>query len=382
VTAASVKAPAAPHEDAINVVRAAVLDVPVDADLRAYGPDHVSVVFVELVDADGRTGTGFTYTFGPGCAPVKSMVDDVIAPLIQGSRLSEWEQTYRRLQLATRRIGRHVFVPAISAVDIAAWDLRGLRAGVPLYRLFGGVERDVSIYGSGRSANALPLPELTARTESYLREGYTAIKLRVGRRPPEEDLARIAAIRNAVGDQVTLMIDCNEQLDLATAIWLSNRAADFGVRWIEEPLPAENLQAYATLASRSRTPVAAGEHLAGVEEFGQYANANAAALFQPDAALAGGITGCLQICRLASAHGIPVSLHSLAELHIQVATADPNVCYVEHFPILNEIMTAQLAPAEGQVKAPARPGHGIVWDRDAIAAHTVAGAIATSRGEG
>jgi L-alanine-DL-glutamate epimerase-like enolase superfamily enzyme len=380
--AAGVNPQAAENDDAINVVRAAVLDVPVDANLRAYGPDHVSVVFVEMVDADGRIGTGFTYTFGPGCAPVKSMVDDVIAPLVRGTRLSEWEQTYRQLQLATRRIGRHVFVPAISAVDIAAWDLRGLRAGVPLYRLLGGVEREVAIYGSGRSANALPLTALTAGAESYVSDGYAAIKLRVGTRPPEEDLARIAAIRNAVGDQVALMIDCNERLDLATAIWLSDRAADLGVRWIEEPLPAENVQAYATLASRSRTPVATGEHLASPEEFDQYANANAAALFQPDAALAGGLTGCLQICRLANAHGISVSLHSLLELHIQVATADLNVCYVEHFPILDEIMAARLAPTEGRISAPSRPGHGIVWDRDAIAAHTVAGAFATSRGEG
>jgi L-alanine-DL-glutamate epimerase-like enolase superfamily enzyme len=369
-------------DDAIGAVRAAVLDVPVGADLRAYGPDHVSVVFVEMVDASGRTGTGFTYTFGPGCVPVKSMVDDVIAPLVQGSSLSEWEQTYRQLQLATRRIGRHVFVPAISAVDIAAWDLRGLRAGIPLYRLLEGVEREVSIYGSGRSANALSLAQLTAGTESYVGEGYPAVKLRVGSRPLDEDLARIGAIRNTVGDQVALMIDCNERLDLSGAIWLSDRVADFDVRWIEEPLPAENVQAYATLASRSRTPVATGEHLASSEEFEQYALANAAAVFQPDAALAGGITGCLQICRLAGTHGVPVSLHSLPELHVQIAMADRNVCYVEHFPILDQIMTTRLAPTNGRVSAPARPGHGIVWDRDAIAAHTVAGRLATSNHKG
>jgi len=378
VTAASINGQATSDDDAINVVRAAILDVPVDADLRAYGPDHVSVVFVEMIDANGRIGTGFTYTFGPGCAPVKTMLDDVIAPLVEGSSLSHWEQTYRQLQLATRRIGRHVFVPAISAVDIAAWDLRGLRAGMPVYRLLGGAQREVSIYGSGRAANALSLTELTAGAESYIGDGYTAIKLRVGSRPPEEDLARVAAIRSAVGDQVALMIDCNERLDLATAIWFSDRVADLGIRWIEEPLPAENLQAYATLASRSRTPIATGEHLASPDEFEQYANSSAAAVFQPDAALAGGITGCLQICRLAVSHGIPVSLHSLPELHIQLATVDHNVCYVEHFPILDQIMTAGLTPTEGRVSAPARPGHGIVWDRDAIAAHTVAGPFATS----
>jgi L-alanine-DL-glutamate epimerase-like enolase superfamily enzyme len=371
------------HDDpVIDLVRAAILEVPVGADLRAYGPDHVSVVFIEMTDDMRRAGTGFTYTFGPGCAPVKSMVDDVIAPLIQGTRLAEWEQTYRELRQRTRRIGRHVFIPAISAVDIAAWDLRGRSAGLPLYRLLGGTQRAVPIYGSGRSANALPLAELVAGAESYVAEGYEAIKLRVGVRAPEEDLARLAAVRRAVGDQVGLMVDCNERLNLATALWLCERAADLGVRWIEEPLPAEHLQAYAMLADRSPTPIATGEHLVALEEFEQYAHAHAAALFQPDAALAGGITGCLEICQLARAYGVPVSLHSVPELHVQVATSDPNACYVEHFPILDTILAARLEAAEGRVSAPTRPGHGMVWDHDAIAAHTVAGGFAASTREG
>lgn len=366
-------------DSSITRLQTAILHVPLDEDLRAYGPHHVNVVFVEMSDTNGRTGTGFTYTFGPESAPVKSMVDDVIAPHVAGTTLTDWRETYRELRLRTRRIGRHVFLPAISAVDIAAWDLLARILDVPLYRLLGRRENTVPIYGSGRSANSLGEQELVGRALAYVAEGYSAIKLRVGARAPEEDMKRLVAVRAAVGDSLRLMIDCNERLDLMTALWLSERAADLGVYWMEEPLPAEQWQAYATLAARSRTPIATGEHLV-TEEFEHYAQLQAAAVFQPDVALAGGITAGLQICGLAAARGVAVSLHSLAELHVQLATGDPNVCYVEDFPILDRIMADRLNPVDGQVMAPARPGHGIVWDRDAIIANTVSGNTALHAG--
>jgi len=361
-------------DSSIARLRTAVLRVPLDADLRAYGPRHVNVLFVEMSDTDGRTGTGFTYTFGPESAPVRSMVDDVIAPLVIGVKLRGWQQTYRELRVRTRRIGRHVFLPAISAVDIAAWDLQSRILDLPLYRFLGRSESTVPIYGSGRSGNSLAVDELVAGARAYVDEGYSAMKLRVGARTPEEDLERLGAVRDAVGDRARLMIDCNERLDLVTALWLSERVADLGVYWIEEPLPAEQLEAYTTLAARSRTPLATGEHLVA-EEFEQYAQRNAVAVFQPDVALAGGITAGVQVCALASTHGVSVSLHSLPELHVQLATGDPNVCYVEHFPILDRIMAAPLKQVDGTVTAPARPGHGILWDWDAIAANVISGEI-------
>jgi len=357
-------------DDRLDRVTAALLEIPLDARMSAYG-SGVSVVLVTVTDVAGAVGTGFTYTLGLGAVAVATMVSDVLGPQLVGTRAADWDETYRRLQARTRRLGRAVFAPALSALDIAVWDLRAVRAGLPLYRLLGRARTDVTIYGSGRSGNVLTTAQLVEETCSYVADGYPAVKLRIGARTPGEDLARVAAVRAAVGDQVRLMVDGNERLDPVAALPLASRLSRLGIYWIEEPFPAEDLAAHAALARHSQVAVAAGEHLVGRHEFASYLRAGAASVLQPDAALTGGITEAVRICALADAHGTPVAFHSLPELHVQLAMGDPNVCYIEHFPVLDPLLAQPLTPTSGRVTAPDRPGHGILWDEEAVAAYTV-----------
>src|SRR5690606_3618008 len=220
-------------------------------------------------------------------------------------------------------------------------------------------------------SNVLTTAQLVEESRGYLAEGYPAVKLRIGARAPAADLARVAAVRAAVGDEVRLMVDGNERLDPTAALLLANGLADLGVYWLEEPFPAEDVAAHAALARRSPVAVAAGEHLVGRHEFAGYLRAGAASVLQPDAALTGGITETVRVCALAEAHGTPVALHSLPELHVHLAMGDPNVCYAEHFPVLGPLLAQPLAPTSGLVTAPDRPGHGILWDEDAVAAYPV-----------
>lgn len=361
-----------PDDTRLADLQASILSVPVGPDLAAYGNEKVDVVLVEALDADGRVGTGFTYTFGPGCRAVQTMVDEVMAPDLVNRRLSGWPAAHARWTASTRRLGRGVFAPALSAVDIALWDLRAQVAGLPLCTLLGAPARPVAIYGSGRSGNRLGVGELVERTESYVAEGYRAVKLRVGARPPEEDLARVAAVRAAVGDTVRLMVDANERLDLPAARWLAVRLEELGVFWLEEPVPAEQLGAYRMIAQASGIAVAAGEHLVGHQEFVTYATEGAASVLQPDSALGGGITETLRVCEFASGYGLPVAPHSLPELHVHVAVAQASVSYVEHFPLLDHLIAEPIAQRDGMAEPPDRAGHGIAWDRAAIAACTVA----------
>lgn len=352
-------------------VDATLLAVPLDPMLRAYGSDQVSVVLVTVADADGRVGTGFTYTLGLGASVVRSMVTDVLAPLVTATSVAAWADTAAGAARRTRRLGRAVFAPALSALDIAVWDLRGIGAGLPLYRLLGREATAVAMYGSGRSGNGLTTAQLVDGSVAYVAEGYRGVKLRVGARTVAEDLARVSAVRAAIGDQVPLMVDCNEQLDRATAVPLAQGLARLGACWIEEPFPAEDVAAHADLAGRVDIPIATGEHLVGRHEFAGYLHARAAALLQPDAALTGGITETLHIAALAAEHRRPIAFHSLPELHVHLAMGDPNVSYVEHFPILDPLLAAPLAPVDGQVTAPDTPGHGIAWDPEALAAYAV-----------
>jgi len=353
-------------------VAATVVEAPLDEHMRAYGSTRVAVMLVRITDGDGRTGTGFTYTLGLGAGIVAAMVREVLGPEIAGTAPADWDETSSRLAAATRRIGRGVFVPALSALDIAMHDLRGIQAGLPLYRLLGREATRVPIYGSGRSSNRLDDDALLDGARRYLDEGYPAMKIRVGARDPAADVARVAAVRDVVGPGVRLMVDANEQLRPDTAAALVTGLAEVGVDWIEEPFVAEDVAAHAELAAGTGIPVAVGEHLVGPYEFDTYARGRAAALFQPDAALAGGVSAALRIAAVARAHGVPIAWHSLPELHVHLAMDDPIVSYVEHFPILDPLLAAPLSRDGGTVTAPGTPGHGIVWDEGAIAAMTVA----------
>lgn len=136
-------------------------------------------------------------------------------------------------------------------------------------------------------------------------------------------------------------------------------------------MPAENWGAYRLLTARSAVPIAAGEHLAGHGEFTSYVTDGLCSVLQPDSALAGGITEVARACDMAAEHRVPVTLHSLAELHVHLAVAKSAVIYVEHFPILGHLITEPLDQRDGAVSPTSRPGHGIKWDRDALAACTL-----------
>lgn len=179
----------------------------------------------------------------------------------------------------------------MSAADIAYWDLRSRAAGQPLFRALGAYSDSVRIYGSGRSAHQLTTDELVTASHSWVDEGYTALKVRVGARNPHEDLDRVSAVRQAIGPGTLLMLDANGRLDLPTATWLARECEDLGIFWIEEPLPAADVRGYAVLSARTSVPIATGEHLHAVDEFAVFARERTATILQPDAPLAGGISG-------------------------------------------------------------------------------------------
>jgi L-alanine-DL-glutamate epimerase-like enolase superfamily enzyme len=354
----------------IERVHASLLRVPLDRRMRAYGSDTVSVLFVRVVDVDGSEGTGFTYTLNEGLESVRTMVDATIGPLTIGTDPEDWDATRNSIARQTRRLGPDAAVPALSAVDIAIWDLRAQRAGLPLFALLGRSRTEVPMYGSGRSSNRLSVDELVAGTVSYVDDGLTAVKLRVGAREPDQDVSRVAAVRAAVGDRIVLMVDANEQLTPAAATDLARGLEPLGLAWIEEPFPAEDVLAHAALHATGGIPVAVGEHLASAAHFAEYARERAAGIWQPDAALGGGITGMLEVAALAHDHGIPLAYHSLPELNVHLAMGDPAAVWVEHFPILDPLIAEPLPVDGGVVTAPDRTGHGIRWDAEAIRALT------------
>lgn len=355
---------------AVDRVRAALVELPLGAARGGSGATLLQLVHVTLTAADGAEGTGFTYSLGAGAEAVMAMLKAVHVPAVRGLPLHHWDRTWYALRERTHRLGRGVTQLATSALDIAVWDLRARRAGEPLHRLLGSQRDEVPIYGSGRATHAMSIPELVDGALRYQDEGYRAIKLRAGFHPPSEDVRRVAAVRDAVGADVAIMVDCNERLELGTAQWLAHRLDDLHVLWVEEPFPAVDVAAHRALAARSPIPLAVGEHLQGLGEFLPYADPTVAGVVQPDAPITGGVSEFMRIAALAEANGVAVSPHFLPELHVHLAAAVRAATWVEHFPLIDDLLGEVLTPSDGRVAVPDRPGHGIVWDDAALRHHT------------
>lgn len=360
----------------VQHVWAEELRIPLDRLMRMHGSSHVSIVRVHIRDTDGATGTGFTYTLGPGTSVVLAMVRDVVGPAMLGAAVTDIPERLAEVTTTTRRLGRAVFTPALSATDIAAWDLCGHRAGAPLARLLGAQDVDpIPLYGSGRGSNELSDDELVEQSVRYVEGGLRSLKVRIGARPPAHDLARLTAIRDALPD-VQLLVDANERLTPALATAVVPGLRDLGVDWLEEPFPAEDLEAHRELARTTGMPIAAGEHLVGTPELVTWARSGAAQVLQPDAALCGGVTTAF-----AAAMTLPdarLAFHSLPELHVHLAAAASNARLVEHFPLLDAVLERPLPWTDGTVSAPDRPGTGIQWDERVVASTRVATTTASA----
>lgn len=354
-----------------KIARAEVrlIDIPLESARGGSGATQLQVAIVTVTDKDGASGTGYTYTLGPGMAAIVALLEELHLPAIVGMETDQWDQEWYRMRDITHRLGDSVPLLATSAVDIAIWDLRAMRQGMPLYRLLGSQREQVPVYGSGRATHTMTTAQLIEGAVSYVEEGFSAVKLRIGARRPEEDLSRVAAVRKAVGDDAGIMIDANERLDLPTAQWFAPRLVELGVRWFEEPLKSRHLDAYRVLNAGVTPPLAIGEHILGLSAFSNYAGV--ASVWMPDVPLTGGVSEFRRIDALAEAHGMVVTPHFLPELHVHMVAAGRATTWLEHFPLLDELLSETLEIKEGWATPPDRPGHGLRWDQEKIERFTV-----------
>ena len=346
----------------IQHATAALLRYRLDRPVGGSGVASVDVIVVDLTDSDGATGLGFTYVLGGvGSAPVLASAQEQIDRHVRGQAVVPPAALWRRVAVDFNRTGSGPALLGLAAIDVAAWDLEARRRGVPLSEAMGGVARPVPVYGSGGFA-ATQAPEDAARVaEQHAARGLTAVKPRVcGAR---SDRALLDAVRAALPIHAHVMADANEKCDLASARWLLACARDEGVLFVEEPLPAAQVDGYRALAAAGGAPIAAGQHLQGRPAFMPFMAERLVAVVQPDLAMAGGLTPILEIASLADAFAIGVSPHFLPGLFVHVAAAAPSVIWLEEFPLLEPLFEGwPTLSANGTLQPRAVPGHGLTID--------------------
>ncbi len=356
-------------------------------------------LLVEVHTDQGLIGIGEAAHFGGPMASTAQVIEHELKSYLIGENPNDIERLWERMH---RRAYKHarggIVIAAISGIDIALWDLRGKMANMPVWRLLGGYRKRVPAYATGGFyAEGKGVPELVAEMESYVKAGFRAVKMKVGRNSGIEmsalrasnergiaevslatDIERVAAVREAIGPEIRLAVDANGAWDVATAVKMGRAMEPFDIYWYEEPVWPDDVDGSREVAEKTSIAVAGYETCSyGIVDFARYISARAVHFVQPDVAWAGGLTESLKIAHLAQAANLPIAPHIhgsavavAAGLHLLAAVRNGSMAETV-FPA-HELMTElvreplTLDPSSGEIELSERPGLGIELDPETV----------------
>ncbi len=329
---------------------------------------------VRITDSDGAVGTGYTYTIGTGGYSVVELLARTLCPRLIGRDADMIEQIWKDLLFTTHATAVGAITSlALCAVDTALWDLRCRRIGLPLHKAAGGAQESVPMYTTEGGWLHIDTPALIDDALRAKAAGFGGCKIKVGRRP-HEDVARLSAVRAAVGPGFEIMTDANQAFTVEDAVRRARLYTPIDIAWFEEPLPAEDLGGHVRLSASTTIPVAVGESIYSVSHFREYLQREACSIVQPDVARIGGITPWLKVAHLAESFNIPVCPHFLMELHVALTAAVPNGRWVEYIPQLDDLTSVGMTMRDGRAVPSNAPGLGIAWDWERIDRQRIEGA--------
>ena len=346
-------------------------------------------VLVEVLDSEGAGGIGYAYAGTAGGGLLAEAVTEILAPVVLGADAEDLPHLWQRMYQESLLIGRRgAMLRAISAVDIALWDLRAKRCDQPLARLLGGTTtRPLPAYASGgyyRPDDGPPAAAVADEIAAGSELGFRDHKIKVGGLSVAEDAQRVEAAIETIGGRGRLALDANNAYATVAEALRALRefervAGADGLWWFEEPLSPENVRGHAELAATVETPIATGEIHQTRWDFARLIECRAADILQPDVGVVGGISEYLRIAHAAESFDLPVAPHWHANLHAQLAAALPGTLTVEYFALANDIYNFEALVTEesrlrlenGHITLSERPGIGIELDDDAVARYAL-----------
>jgi mandelate racemase len=329
----------------------------------------ISVAPLVLIDLETSAGiTGRSYLFAiaqPHVKPIVALLE-AMGELLSGDAVAPFE-IERKLRRKYTLLGVHnIVLFAMSGIDMAAWDACAQALGKPLAAVLGGTPRPVRAYNS-KGLGIMALKPLAKEAEQLVKEGFSAVKLRLGRPDAKDDLKALRTVKKAIGPDVTLMCDFNQGLSVNDAI-LRGRMLDDegGLHWIEEPTRADDFEGNGRIADALETPVQIGENFMGPEQMAQALAAGACDYVMPDAQRIGGVTGWMRAAALAQAAGLEMSSHLFPEVSCHLLAVTPTCHWLEYVDWAEPVLAQPLKVKDSHVLTPSTPGSGIVWDEKAV----------------
>ncbi|PJX21021.1 mandelate racemase [Advenella sp. S44] len=322
---------------------------------------------VRIQDEDGVVGTGYSYTIGTGGSSVFKLLDDHLAPMLIGRDAANVEKLWRELfyRVHATTVGALTSI-ALAAIDTALWDLRARKAHLPLHQIAGGAKASIPLYYTEGGWLHLEQAELVEEAVRAKAAGFGGAKLKIGRKHVAEDVRRITAVREAVGDEWDIMTDANQGFSLDEAIRRARSFEALDIAWFEEPIHADDVGAHRRLCASTSIPIAVGESMYSLSQFKDYLQQGACSIVQVDVARIGGITPWLKVAHLAEAFNVPVCPHFLMEIHVALCCAVPNSRWLEFIPQLDLVTNKGMRVENGVAIPSSEPGLGIDWDWDRL----------------
>lgn len=338
--------------------------VPVSSSYATY--TGIGVVAVEVETSDGVVGCGWTNVIGGGAEAIASFLDGELAPVVVGADPAEVRKTWQAMFLHSLSRGRKgIAMYALSALDIALWDINAQVAGLPLHHLLGRASGEVPVYGDGCWVS-YSHDELRDAATAYAERGFWGVKVKVGS-DLDDAVRRVEIVREVVGPTGRVMVDANQRFDVMTARKLASRLDGLDVTWLEEPVLADSIHDYDRLAGTLSIPVAAGENEYSRYGFRELIEHRAVDILQPDVHRVGGVTEFMRIAALAEAWNLPVAPHTSWELHSQLLACVTTGLAVEYFDWFPEdLFESRAEIVDGSVRLATVAGHGARLSADAI----------------
>lgn len=357
----------------IRSLRVRTLAVPMRLPLQT-STGAVSIAPLVLLDLEttaGITGRAYLFAIGrPHLKPIAALCE-TMGEMIKGDPVAPFG-IERKLRQKFTLLGVHnIVLFAMAGIDMAAWDAYAQSLGQPLVKVLGGSPRPVRAYNS-KGLGIMPLKPLAKEAEALVKEGFSAVKLRLGRPDAKHDLAALKAVKKAIGPDVTLMCDFNQGLTVNDAI-LRGRMLDDegGLHWIEEPTRADDFEGNARIAAELATPVQIGENFMGPEQMAQALAAGACDYVMPDAQRIGGVTGWMRAAALAQAAGLEMSSHLFPEVSCHLLAVTPTCHWLEYVDWAAPILEDPAVIKDSHVVTPSSPGVGLRWDEKAVRKYLV-----------